>query len=331
MTRLAGQVRTLTRRVRGAVATGSRYQLLSTVPILERPLRRLEAHPVAHGLLLSTIGLRHPLFVDHPVRPEARFGYGRPLHPELQGLLEQGRARYARHLQALLAFTDRFATIPHDGEPDGQTPYWRNGWLPPPDAAALYGLVTRVNPGRYVEVGSGSSTKVVRRAIDDHGLRTQVTSIDPAPRASVDRLCDQVVRAPLQHADLEVFTKLDAGDVVFFDGSHRVFPGSDVAVFFLEILPRLAPGVLVHIHDILLPRDYPEDMRARYYSEQYLLAAYLLAGTTLFEVELPNAFVGDDPELRGILAPLWRALGLPAEHAASSFWLRMRERAPAAP
>jgi predicted O-methyltransferase YrrM len=305
--------------------------MLSTLPFLERPLRRLERHPVAHGLLLSTMGLRHPLFVDHPVRPEARFGYGRPVHPEIQALLERGRPRYARHLSALLSYRERFATIPRDGAPEGKAPYWLNGWLPPPDAAALYGFVTEENPRHYIEIGSGNSTKFVRRAIEDHRLWTQVTSIDPSPRATIDELCDVVIRTPLEHADLEVFTKLEAGDVIFFDGSHRIFPGSDVTVFFLEILPRLRPGVLVHIHDILLPRDYPPEMQERYYSEQYLLAAFLLAGTTLFDVELPNAFVGDDPELSGILEPLWRALGLPVNHQPASFWLRMRERTPIAP
>ena len=115
-----------------------------------------------------------------------------------------------------------------------------------------------------------------------------------------------------------------------------VFTNSDVAVIFLEVLPRLQPGVLVHLHDIFLPYDYPPEWRDRYYSEQYVLAAMLLGQTSRFNVALPNAFIGRDPELRAVLAPLWRDPGFappvsthgqPAAMAdrsgvGSSFWMR---------
>ena len=110
------------------------------------------------------------------------------------------------------------------------------------------------------------------------GFETRIVSIDPQPRAEVDELCDRVLRVPLEAADLSVFDELSDGDVLFFDGSHRTFMNSDATVFFLEVLPRLADGVLVGVHDVFLPYDYPRDFADRYYSEQYLLAAHLIAG-----------------------------------------------------
>jgi hypothetical protein len=77
--------------------------------------------------------------------------------------------------------------------------------------------------------------------------------LDPEPRAQIDALCDTSIRRRLEDCDLSMFDQLEAGDILFFDGSHRVFTNSDVTVFFLELMPRLKPGVIVHIHDIFLP------------------------------------------------------------------------------
>ncbi|SBT43288.1 class I SAM-dependent methyltransferase [Micromonospora auratinigra] len=317
-----GGLRGATRRLRSALHTASGLEVLSALPFLAGPLARLERRPLLHGLVLSAFGLRRPIFVDFPVHPEPRFGYGRPDHPGLTALLERRRDAYADTLRRFLVHTDRLAAVPLRGDLDSGAPYWVNGWLPPLDALALYGFLTEHDPRRYVEIGSGNSTKFARRAVRDHGLRTTITSIDPAPRASVDVLCDEVVRAPLERADLSLFDTLEAGDVIFFDGSHRSFMGSDVTVFFFEVLPRLRPGVLVQVHDIMLPRDYPPQWRHRHYNEQYLLAAFLLAAPERWQVELPNAFVAGDPELRALADPLWRRIGLTEQFLPASFWLR---------
>ncbi|WP_405149980.1 class I SAM-dependent methyltransferase [Sphaerisporangium sp. NBC_01403] len=324
-----GQTRHLVRQLPSGPVTGAVLRMLAALPFADRPLEWLERHPAVHGVVLSAFGMRRPIFLDHPVRPEPRFGYGRPDHPEIAALLDAGRERYADRLARFLAFGPDLAAIPLRDRPDGTTPYWDNGWLPPLDALALYGFLAETGPRRYVEIGSGNSTKFARRAIEDHGLRTHVTSIDPAPRANIDALCDTVVRSPLEHVDPEVFAGLDAGDVVFLDGSHRVFMGSDVTVFFFEILPLLRPGVLVQLHDILLPSDYPPEWRWRHYSEQYLLAAFLLANPALFEVELPNAFIQGDERLRGLVDPLWHRVALTETYLPASFWLRVRDRATA--
>ena len=122
---------------------------------------------------------------------------------------------------------------------------------------------------------------------------------------------------------MSLFDDLAAGDIVFFDGSHRVFTNSDVTVFFLEVLPRLAPGVLVQVHDIYLPDDYPPALRERYYSEQYLLAAYLLGARGRVEIMLPNAFVTRDAELSTMVERQWDTEALRSlERHGASFWFR---------
>src|ERR1019366_3993414 len=106
-----------------------------------------------------------------------------------------------------------------------------------------------------VEIGSGNSTKFVARAIADHGLETKIISIDPQPRAEIDSLCNEVMRKPLEKCNLDIFGTLGESDIVFADNSHQSFMNSDVTVFFCEVLPMLARGVTVGIHDIFLPQD----------------------------------------------------------------------------
>src|SRR5262249_39662840 len=161
----------------------------------------------------------------------------------------------------------------------------------------LYGMLADLNPARYLEIGSGNSTRFARRAIRDRGLRTRIESVDPHPRAEIDSIADTVIQSPLESLDLKLGTWLSPGAVAFIVGSHRCFMNSDVTVVFLEILPRLQPGVRVHFHDIFLPYDYPPDWADAYYSEQYVLAAFLLGGASRMKILLANGFVSGDPEL----------------------------------
>jgi hypothetical protein len=307
-----------------------KLEILRALPFTERPVLWLEQrHPTIYGVILTALGLYHPIFIDHLPHGLGN-GHSPRGNPMISAMVEAQRERYVELLDCFLAYMPRLSDIAVRGSRDGMAPYWDNGWLPPLDAFALYGFVAHVNPGRYVEIGSGSSTKFARQAVTDHGLRTRITSIDPKPRASVDAVCDTVIRQPLELADLSLFSELEAGDIVFFDGSHRVFSGSDVTVFFLEVLPRLRPGVFVHVHDVFLPADYPPEWRWRYYSEQHLLAAFLLASPGRFSVEWPAAFIDHDAELRTRLDPLRREIGPAPEYQPGSFWLRLCDD-PAAP
>jgi Methyltransferase domain len=282
---------------------------------------------VAVSRSISQLGERLglPLIaLDFPVTPAPRWGgtHGLPDHPEITAIVSRRDQAYAEALESMLAFRPHFARIPREPAGDPHAPDWRNGWLQGMDGAALYSLVAGRDPSLYIEVGSGHSTKFVRRAIRDHALRTTLLSIDPAPRADVDAICDEVVRVPLEDADLQVFTRLTPGDVCFVDDSHRSFQNSDVTLFFLEVLPRLPAGVLVGLHDIYLPADYPPDWSRRWYSEQYLLAAYLLGGGGRAEVFLPCSYVTHDDRFADAVERLF-APPLPAgiQRAGSTFWL----------
>lgn len=266
---------------------------------------------------------RFLIFLDYKVNPTPRYGYGKPPHPVLYEIINENRGAYKLLLSEFLRYTDQLVQIPLAPGGD-EEPSWINGFLPGLDAVALYALMALNNPERYVEIGSGNSTKFARRAIQDHGLRTRIVSVDPFPRAIVDSLCDEVIRKPLEEVGLSLFDDLQAGDIVFVDGSHRTFTNSDATVMFLDVLPRLKEGILVEFHDTFLPCDYPPAGFAQaWYSEQYLLACYLLAGGGCFEVVLPNWFVSEDPELSGVIAPLWSRPQLRgAETNGSSFWIR---------
>ncbi len=273
------------------------------------------------GLTAEESGVRR-ILLDYPVRSRPRYGWGRPDHPGLARRMWAGRERYRELLLDFAGHIDQLARIPVEGPADGPEPNWVNDYFPGLDSVALYGLVARHRPRLYMEVGSGNSTKFVRRAVRDHGLSTRVVSIDPHPRAEVDALCNEVIRQPLEDVDPTVVDQLQSGDVLFIDGSHRVFMNSDVVAVFLDFMPRLQAGVHVHIHDIWIPSDYPPEWSWRFYSEQYMLAAQLIAGTTAYEVEFPGWFVTNDPELSLILQPLWdRPHMRRVERHGCSFWV----------
>ena len=131
-------------------------------------------------------------------------------------------------------------------------------------------------PQHIVEVGSGHSTRVLSRALGGVG---EIVAIDPAPRADiVDLPGVRVVPSTLQAAPLELFDGLKAGDVLFIDSSHILMPGSDVDILLNRVLPRLPAGVLVHIHDIFLPFDYPPIWGWRAYNEQQGVLPLLTTG-----------------------------------------------------
>jgi hypothetical protein len=274
--------------------------------------------------------IRHrqsPIWIDYPPTPKPRWGYGRAGLAPLLPRLEQGRDVFRERLKGLLVHRDRLAAIPPHGQPESGEPYWINGFLPGLDAAALYGFVADRAPSRYIEIGSGHSTRFAARAIRDHALGTKIISFDPSPRASIQGLAHECRRARLEDlAAGELAGIVAPGDILFLDGSHRALQNSDVTVFFLEVLPSLPPGVLVQIHDICLPYDYPAGWEERWYSEQYLLAAFLLGGGAGLRVLLPNAYVSFDPELSRILDPIWAdPVHAAVEHGGSSFWMETIE------
>jgi Methyltransferase domain len=266
------------------------------------------------------------IITDYPYHPDRRDLRSSPAGRRLVQRLHAGEEGYVALLRDFAGLVDgHLARIARDEAPDAATePFWGNPWFPPLDGVSLYGLLARFRPRRYVEVGSGNSTRFARRAIRDLGLDTRVVSIDPHPRADIDAICDHVVRQPLESVGPAFWKEFGPQDMLFVDNSHRSFTNSDVTVFFTDILPDLPAGAIWGLHDIFLPDDYPADWRDRYFNEQYLLLAYLDGGAGTDEILLPLAWATSQPRLHGVLAPLWQRDGLfrDVPTVGGAFWMR---------
>lgn len=267
------------------------------------------------------------LFLDYPVDMKPRYGHGLPAHTGLNIIIDQNRKVYEQYLHEMLALKENFWSIRKaNDESDTRKPGWNNGFLPGLDILGIYTLLKHFSPTRYVEIGSGNSTKVAYLAKNDHQLSTKIISIDPQPRAEIDALADEVIRKPFEDTGIDLADILQANDILFVDNSHRILPNSDAMVFFLDILPRLKKGVIVHIHDIYLPYDYPQFMCDRFYSEQYGLAMYLLANPNKYQTLLPNYYISEDEALSAIIEPIWNHPNLQGvEKHGGSYWLQIAE------
>ncbi|HXZ03100.1 MAG TPA: class I SAM-dependent methyltransferase [Stellaceae bacterium] len=260
------------------------------------------------------------IHVDYPISPKVR-----PESQPVRSLIDRNRARYRELLLQMATLIPYLARIDARAASPAE-PSWINDFLPPLDAVAIYSFLATRNPRLYVEIGSGISTKFARRSIRDHNLRTRIISIDPHPQAEIDEICDEMVRQELQELDLALFSGLTAEDLIFFDGSHRSFQNSDATVFFCDIVPRLAVGTTVGVHDIHLPADYPVTWLSRFYNEQYLLACYLLGGDAL-TIELPCSYCTSDAEMHALLNRLWEQPNLSeVMHNGGAFWFRINRR-----
>jgi hypothetical protein len=163
--------------------------------------------------------------------------------------------------------------------------HYNNGYFESCDAEVAYCMVREWKPRRIVEIGCGFSTRAMAEALranqERDGIAGELITVDPNPeRLPPKRLPNQITVVPeqVQRLDLRLFEALEADDILFIDSSHVVSIGSDVVREYLQILPRLKPGVLVHIHDVFLPSDYPRHAvldNLWFWSEQYLLQAFL--------------------------------------------------------
>ena len=200
--------------------------------------------------------------------------------------------------------------------------YWDNPFLGGLDAAALYTAVRSTQPQQVVEVGSGFSSHVSLRALEANGKGT-LTCIEPYPTAKLLEISGRIriLECPVQKASSEIFKSLGSGDILFIDSSHVSCLGSDVNFEILEILPRLAKGVIVHFHDIFLPFEYPQDWvtnRRWQWNEQYLLYAFLRMNDS-YEIWMPNNYmIQSHPAVVLAALPFLNEQSIPG----SSMWMR---------
>ena len=226
-------------------------------------------------------------------------------------------------------FAQDFSSIAINYDPKKSSkPAFVGGAICAFDSLAIYTMLALNKPNIYCEIGSGMTTLFAKQSIVDNGLKTKIISIDPEPRQFIDDVCDEIVRKPLENLEPEWFDQLNKGDVLFLDGSHRSFMNSDVTVFFIDILPRIKPGVIIHIHDINLPYDYPDSFKDWYWNEQYLLAVYLMASMDKVVPLLPTTYICRNSEMQTLIRRNLMNLG-DAERNESwfgggSFWFTKR-------
>lgn len=191
------------------------------------------------------------------------------------------------------------------------------------DALVAYCMVRHFEPRLIIEVGSGFSSLVMGRAAAKNG-NAPLVCVEPVPREFLRGKfpgLQTLVERNVQQIDLEFFSQLDSGDILFIDSSHTVRIGGDVNYLFLEVLPRLNPGVIVHVHDIFLPFEYRRDWvldEFRFWTEQYLLQAFLTFNSK-FEVLMANYFLSryHEEALKSVFPNLGRWIG-------GSFWMRRK-------
>jgi hypothetical protein len=210
-------------------------------------------------------------------------------------------------------------------EPDGFD--FHNDYFSRFDAALYYAVLRDLKPSRVIEIGSGCSTRIADKALGRNraeGRAAELICVEPypQPRLTAARLEIELVQQPVESLDLAFFSRLQSGDVLFIDSSHAVKFGSDVCREFLDILPVLAPGVVVHVHDIFFPHNYPAEWLVEKriaFSEQYLLEAFL-AYNSAFEIMAANYWLNLDHS--AVVSELWPGGAIAGHHGCASFWMR---------
>lgn len=198
-------------------------------------------------------------------------------------------------------------------------------------ASFLYGMIRKYQPRRIVEIGSGNSSKVIRTALRDNAGDREAEYIIIDPHCAFEEVqfspCDvTIMRQPMEETELSVFTELAANDILFIDSSHTVRIGGDVNFAILDVLPALAPGVIVHFHDIVMPYEYPKTYAVNprfrvFWTESYLLQAFL-AFNSEYEILLPAAWLCNT-ELE-TLKKCYPDMSEPFDWSSSSFWIRRK-------
>lgn len=207
--------------------------------------------------------------------------------------------------------------------------FWDNDLYGSVDSELLYAMIRHHRPRRVIELGSGYSTLVSASACEENrreGHDVELVSNDPFPQEMLPGVVglSRLVRRGATEIPVEEFSDLAAGDILFIDTTHAVKLGGDVNYLLLEVLPVLNPGVLVHIHDIFLPWEYPRSwaLERRHWTEQYLLQAFLCFNHAYEVLVSANALARRFPDR---LAQLIESY----DHRASpkAFWMRRTEAA----
>ncbi|PQJ80411.1 class I SAM-dependent methyltransferase [Polaribacter porphyrae] len=179
-------------------------------------------------------------------------------------------------------YSQEFKNVPTNYENE-LTFHFKNGSFCSGDAEYWYNIIRHKKPNKIIEIGSGHSTKMARKAIlknqqENPNYTCLHTCIEPYEMPWLEKLGIKIIRDKVENININFFKALDKNDILFIDSSHIIKPQGDVLYEFLEILPILNKGVIVHVHDIFTPRDYLDEWVFKEYklwNEQYLLEAFL--------------------------------------------------------
>jgi hypothetical protein len=170
--------------------------------------------------------------------------------------------------------SDRYQNLFRELRSDSTIKITTNGFFMTPDAEIYASMILDRKPRRIVEVGSGYSTLIARKTIRHAGYPTKLVAIDPFPRTDVRTAVDELHCSPVEQSNL-IDDTWCAEDLLFIDSSHLCRTRGDLPYLYCQVLPSLSAGVVVHVHDIFLPYDYPNLYDPWCYTELYLLSCML--------------------------------------------------------
>jgi len=265
-----------------------------------------------HGFHVTPVHFYEPI-PDTQSLPETLWSR----HSELVGIDMNDSMQLELLRDHFSKFRDEYENLPVEPPPGQKRPF--RGV----DALVAYCMIRHFQPELIVEVGSGWSSLVLGQ-VAAKNKNSALICIDPFPSDVLRKGFPglrSLIEKKIQDIDLEFFSQLGSDDVLFIDSSHTVKIGGDVNYLFLEVLPRLRPGVIVHVHDIFLPFEYRRDWvvgEFRFWTEQYILQAFLTFNSQ-FEVLLANSYVNHyhQQELKAAFPGL-------SSWAGGSFWMRRK-------
>ena len=307
--------------LRGNIDTKELCRFIAT--IVPRCLRSGKFHEIfpvweRHGFHVTPVHFYQPI-PDTQSLPQKLWD-----HPsELVGIDMNDSVQLDLLLNRFPKFRGEYEQFPT--KPTGQPSrfHLNNDFFDGTDALVAYCMVRHFQPRLIIEVGSGFSSLIAAEAAAKN-KSSALICIEPFPREFLRQRfpgLHSLIEKKVEDVDLDFFSQLGPGDILFIDSSHTVKIGGDVNYLFLEVLPRLKPGVIVHVHDIFLPFDYRRDWvmdEFRFWTEQYLLQAFLTFNSE-FEVLMANSYLGhyhkEDLKTTFPNSPWW---------GGGSFWMRRR-------
>lgn len=217
-------------------------------------------------------------------------------------------------LLAQFHYNEKILKFPQNQQREDEY-FFNNNMYTCGDSEYLYNIIKHFKPKIFIEIGSGFSTLMASNAITDNKLedpdyKCKHICIEPYERSWIEKLDIELIKEKVEEVDPSIFQKLEANDILFIDSSHIIRPQGDVLCEYLDILPTLKSGVIVHIHDIFSPKDYPDSWvyeEHLLWNEQYLLEAFLAFNSEFRIIGALNYLAHNHKEAFAAKCPLFAA------------------------